>query len=77
MCDTKFKKQGCVGKFWGGAEAPPDFKLVLLCVQAVTSKGRPKLEKQERKNSFQVISSVTHTKINAYNLKAVFPLLFF
>ena len=28
---------------------PPDFKLMLWCVQAVTAKGRPKLEKQERK----------------------------
>ena len=26
----------------GGAEAPLDFKLMLLCVQAVTAKGHPK-----------------------------------
>ena len=26
----------------GGAEAPPDFKFMLLCVQAVTAKGHPK-----------------------------------
>ena len=38
---------------------------MLLCVQAVTAKGHPNLEKQERKNSFQVISSVTHAKIKA------------
>jgi len=33
-------------------EAPPDFKLKLLCVQAFTAKGHPKciiIEKQERK----------------------------
>ena len=24
-----------------GAEAPPDFELMLLCVQAVAAKGRP------------------------------------
>ena len=55
-----------VGK-GGGGEASPDFKLMLLCVQAVTAKGRPNLEKQEleEKNSFQVISSVTHTKIKS------------
>ena len=35
----------------GGAWSPPppDFKLMLLCVQAVTAKGCPKLEKNERK----------------------------
>ena len=33
----------------GGAEAPPDFKLMLLCVQAVTAKGHPKFRKNERK----------------------------
>jgi len=54
----------CVGKEGGGgAEAPPDFKLMLLCVQAVTAKGHPKCWKtKEEKNSFQVIGSVTHTK---------------
>ena len=39
-----------------------DFKLMLLCVQAVTTKGR---QKSREGNSFQVISSVTHTKIKA------------
>ena len=37
----------------GGAEDPPEFKLMLLCVKAVTTKGHPKfiiIEKQERKN---------------------------
>ena len=29
-----------VGKGEGGAEAPPDFKLKLLCVQAFTAKAR-------------------------------------
>ena len=29
----------------GGTEAPPDFKLMLLCVQAVTAKGLPKCRK--------------------------------
>ena len=29
----------------GGAEAPPDFKLMLSCVQAVTAKGCPKFRK--------------------------------
>ena len=36
----------------GGAAPPPDFKLMLLCVQAVTAKGRPKfviIKKQKRK----------------------------
>ena len=34
----------------GGAEAPLDFKLMLLCLKAVTTKGHPKciIEKQER-----------------------------
>ena len=50
--------QGCLGKRVGGGEgatwgteASPDFKLMLLFVQAVTTKGRPKfiIEKQERK----------------------------
>ena len=38
-------------------------KLMLLCVQAVTVKGHTKSKRG--KNSFQVISSVTHTKIKA------------
>ena len=36
----------------GGGLKPPDFKLILLCVQAVTAKERPKfviIKKQERK----------------------------
>ena len=45
-----------VGK--GGAEAPPpDFKLMLLCVNAVTAKGRPKLRKAregEKKEAFRL-----------------------
>ena len=48
-----------------GAEEPtPDFKFMLRCLKAVTTKGHPKfiIEKPERKNSFQVISSVTYTK---------------
>ena len=32
-----------VGKGWTGGAAPPDFKLMLLCIQAVTVKGRPNL----------------------------------
>ena len=45
-------------KHWLGNEAPPDIKLMLLCVQAVTAKGHPKFRKtREGKNS------VTHTKI--------------
>ena len=36
----------------GGAEAPPDFKLMLLCVQAVTAKEHPKcIIKNERKKT--------------------------
>ena len=46
----------------GVSEASPDFKLMLLCVQAVTTKDVQNLEKQERKKQFQVINSVTHTK---------------
>ena len=44
-----------VGKGGGwGAEAPPDFKLMLLCVQAVTAKGRPKFRKaREEKTAFR------------------------
>ena len=43
---------------WGGGvgrgvglKPPPDFKVMLLCVQAVTAKGHPKciIKKQERK----------------------------
>ena len=53
-----------------GAEAPPDFELMLLRVQAVAAKGRPKciiIKKNKRgKNSFQVISSVSYT----YKIKA-------
>ena len=46
---------------WLGNEAPPDIKLMLLCVQAVTAKGHPKFRKtREGKNSYK---SVTHTKI--------------
>ena len=50
----------------GGVETFPDFKLRLLCVQAATAKGRPKIiviEKQERNK--QLSSHVTHTKIKA------------
>ena len=32
-----------VGKRGGGGGTPPDFKLMLLCVQAVTAKGHPKI----------------------------------
>ena len=49
----------------GGAGGTlPDFMLMLLYVQAVTTKARPKFRKtrEEKVNSFQVISSVTHTK---------------
>ena len=55
-----------------GVETFPDFKLRLLCVhrllcvQAATAKGRPKIiviEKQERNK--QLSSHVTHTKIKA------------
>ena len=38
----------------GRAEAPPDFKVMLLCVQAVTAKGCPKfiiIEKQGGKKT--------------------------
>ena len=49
-----------VGK--GGAEASPDFKLMLPCVQAVTAQGHPKFRKT---NSFQDTSPVTLTKIEA------------
>ena len=45
----------------GGAEAPPDFKLMLSCVQAVTAKGCPKFRKAREEK--QVISSVTHTAL--------------
>ena len=57
--------QGCRQGVGRGAEEPPDFKLMLLCMKAVTTKGHPKciVEKQERNNSFQVMSSVTYTKI--------------
>ena len=61
-----------VGKGWlkpHPSPPPPHLKLMLLCVQAVysTAKGQPKFRKaREGKNSFQVISSVTHTKIEAY-----------
>ena len=52
-----------VGK---GGRGVTEFKFMLLCVHAVTAKGHQNVEKQERKkNSFQVISSVTHTKIKA------------
>ena len=41
--------QGCRPGAGGGAEATPDFKLTLLCVQAVTAKMRPNVEKQEKR----------------------------
>ena len=47
--------QGC--RQGGGAEAVPDVKLMLYCVQDT--------QNLERKNSFQVISCVTYTKIKA------------
>ena len=41
-----------------GAEAPPDFELMLLCVQAVAAKGRPKCiiikKKREEKTAFRL-----------------------
>ena len=37
----------------GGAEAPPDFKLVLLCVQTVAGKLQ-NVEKQEEKTAFRL-----------------------
>ena len=46
----------------GGVEAFPDFKLRLLCVQAATAKGRPKIIQERNK---QLSSRVTHTKIKA------------
>ena len=53
----------------GGAEAPPDFKLMLQCVQVAIAKGRPNFviikKNKRRKNSFQVRSIVTYTKIKA------------
>ena len=56
-----------------GASAPlhPDFKLMLLCVLVIACKEHPKFavmnkKKQERKkNSFEVISIVSHTKLEA------------
>ena len=39
----------------GGAEAPSDFKLMLLCVQAVTPKRHPKFRKaREEKAAFRL-----------------------
>ena len=61
-----------VGK---GGEASPDFKLMLLCVQAVTTKGRPKFVIKRGKNSFQVISSVTHTKRSKFRNWIYFALV--
>ena len=54
------------GDGWG-LHPSPDLKLMLLCVQVFTAKGRPKISKitREETNSFQVISSVTHTQIKA------------
>ena len=63
-------KEGWGGQ-GGGVEAPPDFKVMLLCVQVVTAKGHPKciMEKKPRgKSSFQVVSSVTHTKSKLRNV---------
>ena len=58
----------CKGVGKGGAEAPQILSsCMLLGTQAVTAKGHSKCRKtrEEKKNSFQVISSVTHTKIKA------------
>ena len=45
------------------AKAPLDFKLMLLCVQAVTAEGRRKFILEGKKP--EVIVSVTHTKIQS------------
>ena len=62
--NVDFRKGVGKGGGGGGAEASPDFKLMLLCAQAVTTKGHQKT--RQKKNSFQVISNVTLTKIKAY-----------
>ena len=61
-CDESVGNGGGGG---GGGRwtSPPDFKLMLICVQAVIAKGRPKFiitEKREEKNNFPVVSSVTN-----------------
>ena len=51
--------QGCKGGETenlggGGTEALPDFKLMLLCVQAVTAKGHPKFRHTQSKLGVQI-----------------------
>ena len=50
-----------IGK--GGWSPPP--QILSSCYYAVTAKVRPKFRKARGKNNFQVVSSVTHTKIKA------------
>ena len=61
------RRQGGGGGDGWGLHPSPDLKLMLLCVQVFTAKGRPKISKitREETNSFQIISSVTHTQIKA------------
>ena len=52
----------------GGAEAPPDFKLMYYVYKQLQQNDVQNyiiIEKQERKNSFQVISNVAHMKFKA------------
>ena len=60
---SRVYRQGGGGGGGGGLKPPPDFKFMLLCVQAVIAKGRPKFychrKASEEKTAFR-LKAVLH-----------------
>ena len=59
----------------GGGLKPPDFKLILLCVQAVTAKEHPKfviIKKREEKTAFTLLR-IQKSKLRSWIYFALAP----